>query len=69
MNEIAPPTDKQDNKPHKRDDPEYMPKGVQIGPVVSADQLAYNLACIDIGRAGGAELLCGGTRVERDTEG
>ncbi len=43
--------------------------GTQIGPVVSAEQLAANLDYITTGRAEGAELLCGGTRLERATEG
>jgi acyl-CoA reductase-like NAD-dependent aldehyde dehydrogenase len=41
----------------------------QIGPVVSADQLAQNLDYIRIGKAEGADLLCGGTRVSCVTEG
>lgn len=43
--------------------------GVQIGPVVSAEQLAQNLAYVEKGRAEGAELLCGGARLERATTG
>lgn len=43
--------------------------GVQIGPVVSAEQLAQNLDWVARGRAEGAELLCGGTRLDRATEG
>ncbi|MFT6228997.1 MAG: aldehyde dehydrogenase (NAD+) [Paracoccaceae bacterium] len=43
--------------------------GVQLGPVVSAGQLAQNLSYVDIGKAEGAELLCGGTRLERRTMG
>jgi len=46
-----------------------LEEGTQIGPVVSAGQLAQNLRYIEIGRAEGAELLCGGTRLERATEG
>jgi aldehyde dehydrogenase (NAD+) len=41
----------------------------QIGPVVSAAQLAQNLDYIDLGRREGADLLTGGTRLSRDTEG
>lgn len=41
----------------------------QIGPVVSADQLAQNLDYIALGRSEGADLLTGGTRLARDTEG
>ena len=43
--------------------------GTQIGPVVSADQLAANLDYIETGKREGAVLLCGGTRLERATEG
>ncbi|MCK0168292.1 aldehyde dehydrogenase family protein [Jannaschia sp. S6380] len=43
--------------------------GTQIGPVVSAGQLKANLAYVDAGQGEGAELLCGGTRLERATEG
>jgi len=43
--------------------------GTQIGPVVSESQLAQNLAYVEKGRAEGAELLCGGDRVERETQG
>lgn len=43
--------------------------GVQIGPVVSEGQLAQNLDYVAVGLAEGAELLCGGTRLQRETEG
>ncbi len=43
--------------------------GTQIGPVVSESQLAQNLDYIGIGKAEGAELLCGGNRLNRPTEG
>ena len=43
--------------------------GTQIGPVVSEGQLAQNLDYVEIGRAEGAELACGGERLERTTEG
>ncbi len=43
--------------------------GTQIGPVVSEGQLTQNLDYIEIGKAEGAELLCGGERLERPTEG
>jgi len=46
-----------------------LEEGTQIGPVVSAGQLQGNLDYIDIGRAEGAELLCGGTRLDRATDG
>jgi len=41
----------------------------QLGPVVSAQQLKENLEYVDIGKSEGAELLCGGQQLERDTEG
>ena len=43
--------------------------GTQIGPVVSAPQLAQNLEYIQIGQSEGAELLCGGTRLDMATDG
>lgn len=43
--------------------------GTQLGPVVSEDQLTQNLDYIDIGKSEGAELLTGGERLERGTEG
>ncbi len=43
--------------------------GTQIGPVVSEAQLNGNLRYIETGKAEGAELLCGGTRLERPTDG
>ena len=43
--------------------------GTQIGPVVSESQLAGNLRYIETGRTEGAELLCGGMRLERATDG
>lgn len=43
--------------------------GTQIGPVVSEGQLSQNLDYVGVGKAGGAELLCGGERLERPTEG
>ncbi|MEZ5829791.1 MAG: aldehyde dehydrogenase family protein [Dongiaceae bacterium] len=43
--------------------------GTQIGPVVSAMQLAQNLDYVALGRKEGAELLCGGHRVEQPTDG
>ncbi len=43
--------------------------GTQIGPVVSEGQLDQNLDYVGIGRDEGAELLCGGKRLERATEG
>ncbi len=46
-----------------------LAEGTQIGPVVSAAQLAGNLDWIAKGRAEGAELLTGGQRLDRATEG
>ncbi len=43
--------------------------GTQIGPVVSVEQLQGNLDYLEIGKAEGAELLCGGDRLSRPTEG
>lgn len=46
-----------------------LAEGTEIGPVISARQLEANLRYIDIGRSEGAELLCGGTGLERPTPG
>ena len=43
--------------------------GTQMGPVVSAQQLGENLDYVGVGKAEGAELLCGGARLEMPTEG
>lgn len=43
--------------------------GTQLGPVVSETQLVQNLDYIAKGQSEGAELLCGGDRLERETEG
>lgn len=43
--------------------------GTQIGPVVSEAQLTANLDWIAKGRAEGADLLTGGRRLDRPTEG
>ncbi|WP_299860096.1 aldehyde dehydrogenase family protein [uncultured Hoeflea sp.] len=43
--------------------------GTQIGPVVSQDQFDQNLDYVRIGQDEGAELVCGGQRLERSTEG
>jgi len=43
--------------------------GTQIGPVSSDAQLRQNLANVELARQEGGELLCGGERVERATEG
>ena len=44
-------------------------EGTQIGPVVSADQLAANLAYVELGKSEGAELACGGTRLDMPHDG
>lgn len=41
----------------------------EIGPVVSEEQLSQNLGYVEVGKAEGAELLCGGTRLDRATDG
>ncbi len=41
----------------------------EIGPVVSADQLASNLAWIDEAKREGCDVAVGGGRLERETEG
>ena len=46
-----------------------LEEGSQIGPVVSADQLGQNLDYVALGLREGAELLCGGTRLDRPTQG
>ena len=46
-----------------------LAEGTQLGPVVSETQLKQNLEYIDIGKSEGAELLTGGTRLERTTQG
>ena len=46
-----------------------LEEGTQIGPVVSEGQLKQNLNYIGIGKSEGAELVCGGERLERPTEG
>ncbi|SFU15908.1 aldehyde dehydrogenase family protein [Sedimentitalea nanhaiensis] len=43
--------------------------GTQIGPVVSEAQLVQNLDYIGLGKSEGAELLCGGDRLEMSTDG
>ncbi len=46
-----------------------LEEGTQMGPVVSEQQLNENLAYVDLAASEGAELLCGGQRLERATEG
>jgi len=41
----------------------------EIGPVATEAQLAKNLSYVEIARSEGAELMCGGERIERPTEG
>ncbi len=43
--------------------------GTQIGPVSSEAQLRQNLDNVELAKKEGGELLCGGERVERATEG
>ncbi|WP_299695096.1 aldehyde dehydrogenase family protein [uncultured Tateyamaria sp.] len=43
--------------------------GVQMGPVVSEQQLAENLAYVDLGKSEGAELACGGVRLDMPHDG
>ena len=43
--------------------------GVHIGPVSSQAQLDQDLSYIEIGRAEGATLVCGGERLQRATDG
>ena len=43
--------------------------GTHIGPVVDERQLEQDLKYIQIGRDEGANLVCGGERVKRETEG
>ncbi|WDI30129.1 aldehyde dehydrogenase family protein [Hyphococcus flavus] len=43
--------------------------GTQIGPVVDQRQLDQNIRYVDIGKEEGAELLCGGELLERETPG
>ncbi len=43
--------------------------GTEIGPVVSQAQLEQDLAYVELARSEGGRLLCGGTRLQRATEG
>ncbi|MCE8006128.1 aldehyde dehydrogenase family protein [Aestuariivita sp.] len=43
--------------------------GVQMGPVVSQQQLDENLTYVDLGKSEGAELVCGGARLELNKQG
>ena len=46
-----------------------LEEGTQLGPVVSQQQLDENLANVDAGKAEGAELICGGERLEMPNDG
>ena len=46
-----------------------LKEGTQIGPVVDQSQLDQNLSYLDIGRNEGANLVAGGERLNRDSEG
>lgn len=46
-----------------------LEEGTQIGPVVSAEQLQGNLDYVALGKSEGAELLCGGERLDLATDG
>ncbi|MBG6207768.1 aldehyde dehydrogenase (NAD+) [Labrenzia sp. EL_126] len=46
-----------------------LEKGTQMGPVVSAEQLQENLSYVELGKSEGAELACGGKRLDRPHEG
>ena len=46
-----------------------LEQGVDVGPVVSQAQLEQDLRYIEIGKAEGARLACGGERVSCSTEG
>jgi aldehyde dehydrogenase (NAD+) len=46
-----------------------LAEGTQMGPVVSQQQLDENLAYVDLGTSEGAELACGGPRLNMETEG
>jgi len=43
--------------------------GVQMGPVVSEAQLRENLAYVELGQSEGAELACGGQRLQMSHDG
>ncbi len=46
-----------------------LAEGTQMGPVVSQQQLDENLAYVDLGKTEGAELACGGTRLDMPHDG
>ncbi|HSW16537.1 MAG TPA: aldehyde dehydrogenase family protein [Ramlibacter sp.] len=43
--------------------------GTEIGPVVSEAQLAQNIGYVETAQAEGGKLLCGGERVQRESQG
>jgi len=43
--------------------------GTDIGPVVDQGQLDQDLAYLDVGQKEGAEMVCGGERLNRENEG
>ncbi|MGI9368764.1 MAG: aldehyde dehydrogenase family protein [Ruegeria sp.] len=46
-----------------------LEQGTQMGPVVSDQQLQENLAYVDLGKSEGAELACGGQRLDMPHDG
>ncbi len=46
-----------------------LDEGTQIGPVVDQRQLDQNIRYLDIGKSEGADLVCGGDLIERETPG
>jgi alpha-ketoglutaric semialdehyde dehydrogenase len=46
-----------------------LKQGTDIGPVVDQRQLEQNLSYVEIGRNEGATLVCGGERLQRETNG
>jgi acyl-CoA reductase-like NAD-dependent aldehyde dehydrogenase len=46
-----------------------LKEGVQMGPVVSQQQLDENLAYVELGKSEGAELACGGARLDMPHDG
>lgn len=43
--------------------------GTQLGPIVSEQQLQENLGYVELGKSEGAELACGGEKLERTHDG
>ncbi len=46
-----------------------LEQGTQMGPVVSDQQLQENLAYVELGKSEGAELACGGQRLDMPHDG